>query len=80
MEYTSDSDVSEETRDLVSQGLASVNRKRITVAVQSDGVRERFLDSNMDIPSVQHPSWRGALNGDTLTHGLGTTGIETVTS
>jgi len=80
MEYTSDSDLSEDTRDLVIQGFASVKRKQRIVAAQSDRVREGFLDSNMDIPSVRHLSWRGALNGDTLTHGLGTTGIETVTS
>jgi len=29
-EYTSDSDVSDGTRDLVRQGLASVKRKKIT--------------------------------------------------
>jgi len=52
MEYTSDSDFGEDTRDLVSQGLASVKRKRRTVAAQSDGVRERFSDPNMDISSV----------------------------
>jgi len=80
MEYTCDSDVSEDTRDLDSQGLASVKCKRITVAVQSDGVHERFLDSNMDISSVRHPSWRGVSIGETSTHDLVTTGIETVIS
>jgi len=80
MEYTSDSDLSEDTRDSVSQGLASVKRKRKIVSAQSEGVRERFPDSNMDLSSVRHPSWRGVSNGDTSTHGLATTGIETVIS
>jgi len=78
MDYTSDSNLSEDTRDLVSQGLASVRRKRITVGAQSDGVHERFSDLNMDTSNVRHLSWRGVSIGDTSTHGLGTTGIETV--
>jgi len=73
MEYTSDSDLSEDTRDLVSQGLASVKRKRRTVTAQPESVRDRFSDSNMDISSVRHPSWRGISNGETSTHGLATT-------
>jgi len=80
MEYTSDSDVSEDTRDLVSQGLASVKCKQKIVAAQSDGVHERFLESNMDISNVRHPSWRGVSIGETSTHGLVATGIETVIS
>jgi len=80
MEYTSDSDLSEDTQDLVIQGFASVKRKQRIVTAQSDGVRERFPDSNMDISSVRHPSWRGVSIGDTSTHGLATTGIETVIS
>jgi len=48
MEYTSDSDLSKDTRDLVSRGLASVKRKRRMTTMQSDGVHERFSDSNMD--------------------------------
>jgi len=80
MEYTSDSDLSEDTRDLVSQGLASVKRKRKIVTTQSDGVRERFPDSNMDISSVRHPSRRGVSIGDTWTHGLATAGAETAIS
>jgi len=80
MEYTSDSDLSEDTRDLVSQGLASVKRKRRIVMTQSDGVCERFPDSNMDISSVRHPSCCGVSIGETSTHGLVKTGIETVIS
>jgi len=70
MDYTSDSDVSENTRELVSQGLASVNRKRLNIASQSDSVRERPLVSNMDISSVRHHLRRRESNGDTSTHGL----------
>jgi len=80
MEYTSASDLSEDTRDLVSQGLANVKRKRKTVTAQSDGVHERFLDPNMDIFSVRHPSRREVSIGDTSTHGLATTGRETIIS
>jgi len=34
MEYTSDSDVSEDTQELVRQGLASVKRKRMTTSLR----------------------------------------------
>jgi len=47
---------------------------------QPENVRDRFSDSNMDIPSVRHPSWRGTSNGETLTHGLATTVKDTVIS
>jgi len=80
MEYTSDSDLSEDTRYLVSQGLASVKRKRRINASQPDGLGERFSDPNMDISSVRHPSWRETLIGDTSTHGLATTGKKNVIS
>jgi len=78
--YTSDSDLSEDTRDLVNRGLATVRRKWRIIASQSEGVCERFLDSNMDIPSVRHPSGRVASIGYTLTHGLMTVGVETAIS
>jgi len=75
-EYTSDSDLSEDTRDLVNRGLATVWRKRRIIASQSEGIRERFLYSNMDISSVRHPSGRVALIDDTLTHGQMAAGVE----
>jgi len=77
MEYTSDSDLSDDTRDLVSRGLASVKRKRRILRTQSDGVRERFSDSNMETSNVRHPSWRGVSIGDNSTHGLAAAGVET---
>jgi len=80
MEYTSDSDLSDDTRDLVKRGLASVKRKRRIVTTQSDDVHDRFLDSNMDTSNVRHPSWRGVSIGDTSTHGLAATGVETANS
>jgi len=80
MEYTSDSDLSDDTRNLMSRGLASKERKRRIVATQSDGVRDRFSDSNMDTSNVRHPSWRGVSIGDTSTHGLATAGVETAIS
>jgi len=70
MEYTSDSDLSDDTRELVSRGLASVKRKRRIPTTQFDSVQERFLVSNMDTSNVRHPSRRGVSFGDTSIHGL----------
>jgi len=78
MDYTSDSDVSENTRELVSQGLASVKRKRLNIASQSESVRERPSVSNMGISSVRHPLRRKESNGDISTHGLDPTYREIV--
>jgi len=80
MDYTSDSDLSDDTRDLVSRGLASVKRKRRIVTTQSDGVHDRFSESNMDTSNVRHPSWCGVSIGDTSTHGLATASVETAIS
>jgi len=76
MDYTSDSDVSDDTRELVTQGLASVKRKRKIDTIQSAGVHDHFLDSNMDTFNVRHSSRREASIGDTSTHGLLTAGVE----
>jgi len=57
MDYTSDSDVSEDTRDLVNQGLASVRRKRTKVVGNSDDVCQPRLVPNTDISSVRHQTW-----------------------
>jgi len=75
-EYTSDSDLSDDTRDLVDRGLATVRRKRRITASHSEGVRERFLGSNMDISSIPHPSGRIVSIGDTSTHGQTIAGVE----
>jgi len=80
MEYTSDSDLSDDTRDLVRRGLASVKRKRRILTMQSDDVRDRFLDSNMNTSNVCHLSRRTVSIGDTSTHGLTTAGDETANS
>jgi len=80
MEYTSDSDLSDDTRELVSRGLASVKRKRRMITMQLEGVQERFLDSNMDTSNVRHLSGRGVAIGDTSTHGLAAAGVETANS
>jgi len=68
-DYTSDSDVSEDTRELVQQGLASVKRKRIGTTPRVDRSREQVSVHNMDISSVRSHSRREAVNGDTSTHG-----------
>jgi len=70
MEFTSDSDVSDDTRDLVRQGLASVRRKRTTVALQPERLRERLSVPNMDTYSIRHPLCQGGSTGATSTHGL----------
>jgi len=80
MDYTSDSDLSEDTRDLVDRCLASVKRKRRTHTQQSEGVLGRNLDSNMDTFNVRHPLGRIVPIGDTSTHGPSMTGVETVIS
>jgi len=76
LEYTSDSDVSDDTRDLLQRGLATVKRKRMTVAFQSERLRERPLVPNMDISHIRHPSNQDGLNGATSTHGLNPVGRE----
>jgi len=70
MDYTSDSDISENNRDLVSQGLASVKRKRFNTASQVERIRERAPVSNMDTSNVRSPLRPEAVNGDTSIHGL----------
>jgi len=70
MEYTSDSDVSENTRDLIDQGLASVKRKRLNTTSQTRRTRERISVPNMDITSVRHPLSQENSTGATSTHGL----------
>jgi len=70
MDYTSDSDISEDTRDLVSQGLASVNRKRFSTASQVEPIRDRAPVPNMDTSNVRSPLRRQAVNDDTSIHGL----------
>jgi len=65
MDYTSDSDLSDDTRELVSKGLAIVKCKRRMTMEQTDGVQERFLESNMDTSNVRHPLRRGVSIGDT---------------
>jgi len=69
-EYTSDSDVSDGTRDLVRQGLASVKRKRVTELLQSERPPERPSVSNMDISHIRHPLYQNGLIGVASTHGL----------
>jgi len=70
MYYTCDSEVSDDTRELIEQRLASARRRRVTIAPQSDNVRHRASVHDMDISSVQHPSSSHASNGDGSTHGL----------
>jgi len=70
MDYTSDSDISENTQDLVRQGLASVKRKRMIPVIRPERLRERQSVSNMDISSIRHPLLPETLNGVSSTHGV----------
>jgi len=70
MDYTSDSDISENNRDLVSQGLASVKRIRFSTASQVERIRDRVPLPNMDTSNVRSPLRREAVNDDTSIHGL----------
>jgi len=53
-DYTSDSDVSEDTRERVNLGLASAMRKRANLSVRPDTLPQRRLVLNTDISSVRH--------------------------
>jgi len=68
-DYTSDSEISEDTRELVTQGLASVKRKRIRTTSRIGRLREQVPVHNMDTSSVRSHLRREAVNGDTSTHG-----------
>jgi len=80
MDYTSDSDVSEDTRELVNQGLASVKRKRRINVTQTAGAHERILGSITDTSNVRYPSRRKASIGDTWTQGMLTASAEVAIS
>jgi len=67
-DYTSDSDISEDTRELVKQGLASVRRKRRRATARIGRSGEQDSVHNMDIPSVRYHLRREAANVDTSTH------------
>jgi len=70
MEYTSDSNLSDDTRELVRQGLASVKRKRVTTALRAERPRERLSVPIMDTSQLRHPFRHDSTNGATSTHGL----------
>jgi len=72
MEYTSDSDVSDDTRELVSQGLASARRKRSNVRSNIDSVTQRRLVLNTDTSSVRHPVWTENIDDAASTRELDT--------
>jgi len=67
MDYTSDSDVSDGTRELVRQGLASVRRKRASAASQPDHVYGRLPVPDTDNYNIRHPD---GINGAASIHGL----------
>jgi len=77
-ETTSDSDVSEYTQDLIRQGLASVRRKRIKVALELERPTERLSVPNMDTSRIRRPLDQDGLVSVALTHGLSSAGREVV--
>jgi len=70
MDFTSDSDVSEGTRDLVRQGLASVKRRRTMTMSQRERPRERTSVIDMDPSQIRHPLRDERVNGASSTRGL----------
>jgi len=76
MDYTSDSDISENTQDLVRQGLASVKRKRMIASSHPERPRERTSVSNMDTSNIRHPLCQDGPNGVTSTHGFNIASME----
>jgi len=78
MDYTSDSDISEGTRDLVRQGLASVKRRRTTTRNQRERPRERTSVTNMDPSQIRHPLREERVIGASSTQGLNLIEVEIV--
>jgi len=72
METTSDSDISEGTQELVRQGLASVRRRRVGVAVQLERLPERISVPNMDTSRIRRPLNQDGLICIASTYGLST--------
>jgi len=70
MDYTSDSDISEDTQELVRQGLASVKGKRMPTSIRPERPHERQTVSNTDTSSIRHPLYQEGLNGVSSTHGV----------
>jgi len=73
-DYTSDSDVSEDTRELVNQGLASARRKRAKLSARPDTMPQRRLVPNTDISSVRHQMLIENSIDAALTHDLNQSG------
>jgi len=54
----------------VRQGLATVKRKRKTVAFRTERLRERPSVPDMDTSQIRHPSRNEGATGAISTHGL----------
>jgi len=78
MDYTSDSDISDGTRDLVQRGLASVKRRRTTNRSQRERPRERTSVTDMDPSQIRHPLREERVIGASSTHGLNLIEVEIV--
>jgi len=78
MESPYDSDMSDETRDLVEQGLA-INRKKYSSRVGHDTDAYGLApDRDMDTSSIRLPPTCGAIKGEPSTHGHNPTDVEDV--
>jgi len=78
MESPYDSDMSDDTRDLVEQGLAINRKKYSSRAGYGTGEHGHAPNRDMDISSVRLPSAFDAIPGEPSAHGLNLTGVENV--
>jgi len=78
MESPYDSDMSDDTRDLVEQGLAINRRKYSSRADYKTDEQGLAPSRDMDISSVRLPPIVGVLLGEPSTRGLHLTGVENV--
>jgi len=77
-ESSYDSDMSEDTRELVEQGLAISRRNRGSRAEQPLEVRVMAPTRNMDISNVRYPPTSSASAGTTLTQKTAPVACESV--
>jgi len=70
--------MSDDTRDLVEQGLAINRRKHSSRAEYQIDAYDPASSRDMDTSSVRLPQTRGAISGEPSAHGLNPTGVESV--
>jgi len=78
MESPHDSDMSDDTRELVEQGLAVDRRKHTSRAGYKIDAHDPAPIRDMDTSKVRLPHVLGAISGESSTHGLSLTYEENV--